>query len=225
MNTILGPVEQDFIRRDDTDEEAIARFERVVLAQPQTPVPWHPVTDYSEEARYAIERPHAQRILDTFHPRHVLDYGAGHGWLTLCLREADPILNVFAYDIEPKGAVVRVDAWLPPWQEPLFDLVICREVLEHLPVRMIARTIHDLCRRSTRYVYATTRLAKAGSHLLDITESDDLDPTHISLMHPIWLRMMFVLQGFHRRADLEAQVDWQHKGRCFVYERHPVRDQ
>jgi hypothetical protein len=31
---------------------------------------------------------------------------------------------------------------------------------------------------------------------------------------------MFVLQGFRRRQDLEARMDWMSKGRVLVYEKH-----
>ena len=34
------------------------------------------------------------------------------------------------------------------------------------------------------------------------------------------LRLMFVLQGFRRRSDLETRMDWMNKGRVLVYEKH-----
>ena len=33
------------------------------------------------------------------------------------------------------------------------------------------------------------------------------------------LRLLFVLEGFRARADLEARMDWGNKGRVLVYER------
>jgi hypothetical protein len=55
--------------------------------------------------------------------------------------------------------------------------------------------------------------------LLDVATSDDLDPTHISMTNQDFLRMLFVLEGFKRRADLETRMDWKKLGRCLVYER------
>jgi hypothetical protein len=34
------------------------------------------------------------------------------------------------------------------------------------------------------------------------------------------LRLMFVLEGFRRREDLENTIDWMGKGRVLVYEKH-----
>ena len=39
------------------------------------------------------------------------------------------------------------------------------------------------------------------------------------MLHQDLLRLLFVLEGFTRRADLEAQLDWKHYGRVLVYER------
>ncbi len=49
--------------------------------------------------------------------------------------------------------------------------------------------------------------------------SDDLDPTHITMLNQDLLRLLFILEGFKRRADLETAMDWQHKGRVLVYVR------
>lgn len=102
---------------------------------------------------------------------------------------------------------------------PKADLVICREVIEHLTVKEIAQAVRNLCALSSRYIYLTTRFAKNPDHFLSVDTSDDLDPTHINLLNQDFLRLLFVLEGFARRADLEAVLDWQHKGRVLVYER------
>ena len=59
----------------------------------------------------------------------------------------------------------------------------------------------------------------APTHLLDVMTSDDLDPTHISMLNQDFLRTLFVLEGFKRRADLEQAMDWRQYGRVLVYER------
>lgn len=100
-----------------------------------------------------------------------------------------------------------------------YDLVVCREVLEHLLIRDIPVAVEHLCLLSRRYVYVTTRFAKRPRHLLSVETCDDLDPTHISMVSKSFLRLLFVLQGFRSRSDLERRMDWQHQGRCLVMER------
>jgi len=55
--------------------------------------------------------------------------------------------------------------------------------------------------------------------LLDFKTSDDLDPSHITLLNKDMLRLMFVLEGCRSRPDLEARMDWGQKGRVLVLEK------
>ena len=95
----------------------------------------------------------------------------------------------------------------------------CREVLEHLTVLQVRRTVEQLCRASDRFVYVTTRFHPEPAGLLDVTTDLETDPTHITLLAKDLLRSLFVLEGFRRRADLEERMDWAGKGRVLVYER------
>lgn len=188
----------------------------------QTPAsqPWRPVTDYSEEGRRAIEGRNPQLILEHLVRRgdRVLDYGCG---------PASHLVNLLEDAIAPtvgRPQIYGYDPQLPDTLEYvahgcLYDVVICREVLEHLTLKDLVWTVRRLCALSTRYVYVTTRFAKAPAHLLSVDTSDDLDPTHITMLTPALLRLLFVLEGFRRRADLEHAMDWMHKGRVLVYER------
>jgi SAM-dependent methyltransferase len=212
------------------DEVALERFEALVHAQQPASVPWTPVTDYSFEARKAIEGQHPALVKEVFQPRYVLDVGAGPGHLAGMLR--DGTIRVTEADLHPQPWQTGLDIAQAPCPGydgetcigtmPLctdFDLVICREVLEHLTIRQIRQAVANLCEFSSRFVYVTTRFAKHPSHLLDVDTSDDLDPTHITMMTKPLLRLLFVLEGFTRRADLEARLDWQQKQRVLVYER------
>jgi hypothetical protein len=107
----------------------------------------------------------------------------------------------------------------PHVAERSFDLVICREVLEHLTVLQVRRTVEQLCRASSRFVYVTTRFHPAPESLLDFTTDFETDPTHVTLLAKDFLRCLFVLEGFRRRDDLEERMDWAGKGRVLVYER------
>lgn len=191
-------------------------FETLVLSQKPADRAWRPVTDYSFEARAEIEGKHPQLIAEVFCPSIVLDYGAGFGHLVRLLRASG--VNAFAYEPfvelhQDAGPNLRD---VPGPME--FDLVICREVLEHLTVLHIRQTVETLCRYSSKFVYVTTRFSSEAD-LLTVATSDELDPTHISICSKDLIRLMFVLEGFKRRDDLEARMDWMHKGRCLVYER------
>jgi hypothetical protein len=201
-------------------------FEALVLSQQPATEPWTPVTDYSFEARKEIEGIHPQLIKDVFQPKSVFDVGAGPGHLMQMLQDLH--IETAGFDANP--AYTRVDDHLIVWPADIAtmeigyfgkgaDLVICREVLEHLTLLQIRQAVTNICKLSSKFVYVTTRFAKQPTHLLDVETSDDLDPTHISMLNQDFLRVLFVLEGFKRRADLEEQMDWQHKGRVLVYER------
>lgn len=190
---------------------ALARFEHLTLTQRPATQPWTPVTDYSLEARAVAEGRHPDLIVATLEPTRLLDYGCGpHYRLATLLHQRG--VNVAAYDPQIAGSECVL-------QRPDYDVVVCREVLEHCTVLEIRRIVAELCRLSTRFVYVTTRFAKEPTSLLDVDTSDDLDPTHITMLNQHFLRVLFVLEGFKRRADLEQRLDWQKKGRCLVYER------
>lgn len=223
MNVLVaGPTD----RR--VDERALARFETLVLQQQPATEPWVPVLPYDIETRRAVEGEQPKRLKDVFQPAYALDFGCGAGYLVAFLAE----LGVRIRGYEPSAALrelvphyVRWDISNSWWVNEMngglavYDLVICREVLEHLTVLEIRRTVTQLCKLSTKYVYVTTRFAKAPDHLLSVETSDDLDPTHMSMLNQTLLRTLFVLEGFKRRADLEEQMDWKHLGRALVYER------
>lgn len=207
------------------DDAFLDRFEQLVLTQQPASTPWTPVTDYSFEARKAIEGKHPELIRDTFKPKNVLDVGCG--------REAILVRLLGECGIDATGVDPACEcgvSWVPGFSVPgdivsldfehhACDLVICREVLEHLTIWEIRKAVTNLCALSSRFVYVTTRFAKNPTHLLEVDTHDDLDPTHISMLNQTFLRALFVLEGFKRRPDLEAILDWKQAGRVLVYER------
>ena len=182
---------------------------------------------YTLESRRRIEDRNPALIKEVFEPKRVLDMGCGPGFLMYFLHELG--VDVEGVDFSPQSRTlapkevadrITVGEISEPHVEAgAYDLVICREVFEHLTVLQVARTVHQICRASSRFVYATTRFHPEPGTLLDFTTQFDVDPTHITLLNKEFLRVMFVLEGFRSRPDLEQQMDWADKRRVLVYER------
>jgi 2-polyprenyl-3-methyl-5-hydroxy-6-metoxy-1,4-benzoquinol methylase len=216
----------------------VQAFEQAVLAQEEvTPEHYDDeyfATDWREEdnryeleTRRRVEDRNPALIKEVFEPRRVLDVGCGPGFLMLFVAELG--VEVQGIDFSPssrdlappemKDRIVIGDVAEQHVPEQSVDLVICREVLEHLTVVQVRKTVEQLCRASSRFVYVTTRFHPDPKSLLDFTTDFETDPTHVTLLAKDFLRCLFVLEGFRRREDLEQRMDWAGKGRVLVYER------
>jgi 2-polyprenyl-3-methyl-5-hydroxy-6-metoxy-1,4-benzoquinol methylase len=183
--------------------------------------------NYTIETRRQIEGKNPQLIKEVFQPKKVLDFGCGPGALIYFLWElgvdAEGIdFSPYARETAPAAIrdrihVLRVEDPLP--LKPMYDLVICREVLEHLTVRQIQQAVQNMCSLSSRFVYVTTRYSKKVENLLAVDTEPEVDASHISLLNKDFLRCLFVLQGFRSRRDLEARMDWKNYGRVLVLEK------
>ena len=182
---------------------------------------------YDVETRRRIEDRNPGLITEVFEPERVLDIGCGPGFLMLFLHELG--VDVHGIDFAPASkqlapaevrdriTVGEVDVQHFP--ERSFDLVICREVIEHLTVLQVRRIVEQICRASSRFAYVTTRYHPSPGSFLDLTTDFETDPTHITLMTKELLRCLFILEGFRSRPDLEERMDWAGKHRVLVYER------
>ena len=221
-----------------TGEDEVDAFERHVLGQePVEPgrydadyfaAGWREdASRYDLETRRRIEDRHPALIKAAFAPRRVLDAGCGPGFLLLFLAElgveAEGVdFAEVARELAPDGVADRIlhgELTDLPVPDGAYDLVICREAIEHLTAVQARRAVSELCRASSRFVYVTTRFHPEPAPLLALTTDLDTDPTHITLMTKRLLRVLFVLEGFRARTDLEARLDWAGKGRVLVYER------
>ncbi len=182
---------------------------------------------YDLETRRRIEGRNPQLIHDVFAPASVLDLGCGPGFLMQLLHELGVDVHGVDYaeasrDLAPPDVRDRISiaSVTDPHVEPrAYDLVICREVLEHMTVLEVRQTVHQICRASSRYAYVTTRYHPDPANLLAFTTQFDVDPSHITLLAKDFLRVLFVLEGFRRCPELEAKMDWGDKNRVLVYER------
>ncbi len=217
----------------------IAEFERRVLEQRPTASghydgeywtgDWRDAgNNYRLETRRAIEARNPALIKEVFSPARVLDLGCGPGALMHLLWElgvdvegidyAESSLPLATSEVRDRIALGDVgDPTLKPANR--YDLVICREVLEHLTVLEVKRCVANMVRMTSRFVYVTTRFHPNPGDLLDFNQRDDLDPSHITLLNKDLLRLMFVLEGCRSRPDLEAKMDWGNKGRVLVLEK------
>jgi len=183
---------------------------------------------YEIETRRRIEGQHPRILKEIFgHLDSFLDIGCGNGALMLFLHELG--LSVDGLDISedaianaPKEITNRIslkDLTQSTTPNNLYDLVICREVLEHIPFIHYQTFVNNICRHSRRYVYITTRFAQNPKTLWDLDTEFEVDPTHITLPTKALLRSMMALNGFKRVKLLEERIDWLKKGRVLVYER------
>lgn len=183
---------------------------------------------YDLETRRQIEAKNPLLIKDVFEPVRVLDLGCGPGALMHLLWElgvdvegidfAASSLSLATPHVRDRITIGQVtDPTLKPANA--YDLVICREVLEHLTVVQVRKAVANMVRMTSKFIYLTTRFHPNPSTLLDFNQQDDLDPSHITLLNKDLLRLMFVLEGCRSRPDLEARMDWCQKGRVLVLEK------
>ena len=188
-------------------------------AQAQVVVPFDPQAQGygSFGARLTIEGRHPEILAELCKGKSVLDVGCGPGWLVTMLRHhganafgVDPHVKLFA-----NGFCATLTAGSIPRRSS--DVVICREVLEHLPVREIGAFLYHLFRVARERVYLTTRFTANPRHPYDLTTEFQADPSHITLLPQPFIRSLCVTMGGIRDEAWEEALDWQQKGRVLVY--------
>ncbi len=221
-----------------SDASSLARFERYAQDQARIGAAHYDAeyftTDwrddgncYTIDARREIEGKNPALIKEIFEPQRVLDLGCGPGSLMFLLQEQGIVAD--GVDFSPgcvklapqevRERIITAPVTAPPVPDNAYDLVICREVFEHLTILEVQQAVEQIARVTSKFVYLTTRFHPEPRDLLDVTTQFDVDPTHITLLNQDFLRLLFVMQGLRRRKDLEQRMDWLNKGRVLVYEK------
>jgi hypothetical protein len=139
----------------------------------------------------------ARRVVTDLQPESVLDTGCALGMLVEKLRELDVDARGFDVSEEAIAGVadsVREHTWHGSLAEPLdrkYDLVLCIEVVEHVPAVDTERAIENLCAAADRILFSSS-------------PSDFSEPTHVNVQAPEDWSAHFARQGFVRNLDFDA---------------------
>jgi cytidyltransferase-like protein len=232
VNDLVAAVNQNNFR------DQVAKFEAIVLNQGIIPSSSYDQSyflgdwrknenSYSLEKRREIEAKNPENIKAVFNPKSVLDVGCGPGALMHFLAELGIDVTGLEFSEDAKSLaselvkdrihIGSVTKFLDLGKK--FDLVICREVLEHLTVLQVRATVAAMARFTNKFLYITTRYYQNPISLLDVGDDKKTDPTHITVMNKEFIRALFVLEGMKSRPDLEARMDWRGFGRVMVFEK------
>jgi len=139
----------------------------------------------------------AERIVRDIEPHTVLDAGCAMGFLVEALRERG--VEAIGIDIS-EYALGRVRDDLKPFcrlgsvSDPLpqrYDLIVCIEVLEHLPKLEAEKAITNFCASSDDILFSSTPL-------------DYREATHFNVQPPEYWAEQFAVRGFVRDVDFDA---------------------
>ncbi len=139
----------------------------------------------------------ADRIMRDIRPCTVLDVGCAMGFLVEALRQrgAEAFgVDVSEYAIQNVHPAIQPYCWLGSVTEPFpqrYDLIVCVEVLEHLPHREAEQAVENLCRHSDDVLFSSTPL-------------DYKEATHFNVQSPEYWAELFARQGFFRDVDFDA---------------------
>jgi glycerol-3-phosphate cytidylyltransferase-like family protein len=182
-------------------------------AQAQVAVPFDAIAQgYTYEARVVAEGEHPRILAGLCRGKTVLDVGCGPGHFVRMLREAGA--DIDGIDPAGQGSLSGQVEYVPG---RAYAVAVCREVLEHLPVRALGPFIGHLFRLARERVYITTRFTGSPRHSFALATEYEADPSHITLLPQPLVRALCVLHGGVRDPEWEAALDHQRKGRVLVY--------
>jgi SAM-dependent methyltransferase len=138
----------------------------------------------------------ADDIVAGIRPRRVLDAGCAMGLLVEALRERD--VEAFGFDLS-SYAIARVSEQVREfcWQASVvddiagrYDLVVCQEVLPHLPLADAERAVANFCRHTDDVLFSVSPYPPA--------------PLHANIAPPEHWAGVFASHGFFRDFHFDA---------------------
>jgi GT2 family glycosyltransferase/cyclopropane fatty-acyl-phospholipid synthase-like methyltransferase len=136
-------------------------------------------------------------IVETLHPKSVLDVGCASGMLVEALRERR--VEARGIDIS-HWAIDQVPLSIRPYCtvgtitdeiEGHYELITCSEVLEHLPPFLSDQVVANLCRHTDTILFSST-----SGHFDE--------PTHLNVEPAGYWAQLFFRQGFVHDVDYDA---------------------
>ena len=145
----------------------------------------------------SLQNKFADHILPTIAPKSMLDAGCAIGLLVETLRGRG--VDAWGIDIS-EYAISQVPEALKPYcrvhsvTQPFgrhFDLIVCIEVLEHMPQPQSEAAVANLCRHSDDILFSSS-------------PDDFKEPTHFNVQPPAYWAEQFARHGFYRDVDFDA---------------------
>lgn len=139
----------------------------------------------------------ADRIVSDIQPTTVLDAGCAWGLLveTLRKRGVDAFgVDISSYAIQHVHPDIQEYCWIGSVVDLFpqkYDLIICIEVLEHMPKSDAEQSIKNFCEHSDSVLFSSTPF-------------DYKEATHLNVQPPEYWAELFARCGFFRDVDFEA---------------------
>jgi cyclopropane fatty-acyl-phospholipid synthase-like methyltransferase len=139
----------------------------------------------------------ADRIVGDLGPKRVLDAGCAWGLLVEMLRARG--VDAWGIDVS-EYAIAQVDPTMRPYcrvgsiADPFserYDLIVCMEVVEHMPADEADRAIANLCAHTDDVLFSSSPF-------------DLREPTHVNVRPPEEWADRFARHGLFRDVDFEA---------------------
>ncbi len=138
-----------------------------------------------------------EQIVRDIQPASALDAGCAMGFLVEALRARDVEawgVDISEYAIEHVDPSIAAHCWVGSVLEPFprrYDLIICIEVLEHLPKPDSEKALSNLCQHTDDILFSSS-------------PDDYAETTHFNVQPPEYWAELFAHQGFYRDLDFDA---------------------
>jgi SAM-dependent methyltransferase len=149
------------------------------------------------EIWYGLFNDFADHIARLIQPNSVLDAGCAIGLLVETLRQRG--IEAWGVDVseyalqnipEELQSYCRLGSVTEPFEQR-YDLIVCLEVLEHLPPRETEKAVENICKFTNDVLFSSTPF-------------DYKETTHFNVQPPEYWAQLFAQHGFYRDVDFDA---------------------